>query len=129
MNALNKIRYPIARASLGAIFFIMGLTKIFSFAGVAGWMASSGVPFAKPLLVLTIAIEVGAGLLLIVGRQTRWAALTLALFIVPVTLVFHAFWSADAAQFQDQLTHFLKNLAIFGGMLLLLDRRTDSARA
>src|SRR4249919_4164083 len=129
MNALNKIRYPIARASLGAIFFIMGLTKIFSFAGVAGWMASSGVPFAKLLLVLTIAIEVGAGLLLIVGRQTRWAALTLALFIVPVTLVFHAFWNADAAQFQDQLTHFLKNLAIFGGMLLLLDRRTDSARA
>jgi putative oxidoreductase len=129
MNALNKIRYPIARASLGAIFFIMGLTKIFSFAGVAGWMASSGVPFAKPLLALTIAIEVGAGLLLIIGRQTRWAALALALFIVPVTLVFHAFWSADAAQFQDQLTHFLKNLAIFGGMLLLLDRRADNARA
>ena len=129
MNILNKIRYPVARASLGAIFFILGLSKIFSFAGVAGWMASSGLPFAKPLLVLTIAIEVGAGLLLIIGRHTRLAALVLALFLVPVTLVFHAFWGADATSFQDQLTQFLKNLAIFGGMLLLVDRSRDTAKA
>ncbi|WP_457096097.1 DoxX family protein [Lysobacter sp. P5_B9] len=129
MNILNKIRYPVARVSLGAIFFILGLSKIFSFAGVAGWMASSGLPFAKPLLVLTIAIEVGAGLLLIIGRQTRLAALVLALFLIPVTLVFHAFWGADAASFQDQLTQFLKNLAIFGGMLLLVDRTRDTAKA
>lgn len=128
MNTLTRIRYPAARASLGALFFILGLTKAFGFSGVAGWMASSGLPFAKVLLVLTIAIEVGAGLLLIVGRQTRWAALALALFIVPVTLVFHAFWNADAASFQDQLTHFLKNLAILGGLLLLLDKFRASAK-
>ena len=128
MNTLDKIRYPAARVSLGAIFFILGLTKIFSFDGVAGWMAGSGLPFAKLLLVLTIALEVGGGLLLILGRQTRWAALALAVFTVPVTLIFHAFWSADAAQFQDQLTHFLKNLAIFGGLLLLLDRTAETAK-
>lgn len=128
MNTLTRIRYPAARASLGALFFILGLTKAFGFSGVAGWMASSGLPSAKVLLVLTIAIEVGAGLLLIVGRQTRWAALALALFIVPVTLVFHAFWNADAASFQDQLTHFLKNLAILGGLLLLLDKFRASAK-
>jgi putative oxidoreductase len=127
MNILTKLRYPAARVSLGAIFVIMGLSKIFSFAGVAGWMASSGLPFAKVLLALTIALEVGGGLLLILGRQTRWAALALALFTIPVTLVFHAFWSADAAQFQDQLTHFLKNLAIFGGLLLLIDRPRNTA--
>lgn len=129
MNALNKIRYPLARASLGAIFFVLGLTKIFGFAGVAGWMASSGVPFAKLLLVVTIIIEVGGGLLLIIGKQTRWAALTLAAFVVPVTLVFHAFWSADAASFQDQLTHFLKNLAIFGGLLLLAGPAREATKA
>lgn len=128
MNTLTRIRYPAARASLGTLFFILGLTKAFGFSGVAGWMVSSGLPFAKVLLVLTIAIEVGAGLLLIVGRQTRWAALALALFIVPVTLVFHAFWNADAASFQDQLTHFLKNLAILGGLLLLLDKFRASAK-
>jgi putative oxidoreductase len=79
--------------------------------------------------VLTIAIEVGGGLLLILGKQTRWAALALAAFVVPVTLVFHAFWSADAASFQDQLTHFLKNVAIFGGLLLLTGPTRDTAKA
>ena len=128
MNALNKIRYPLARVSLGAIFFILGITKILGFAGVAGWMASSGVPFAKLLLVVTIMIEVGGGLLLIIGKQTRWAALVLAAFVVPVTLVFHAFWNADAASFQDQLTHFLKNLAIFGGLLLLSAPERQTAK-
>lgn len=45
-----------------------------------------------------------------------------ALFLIPVTLLFHAFWSADAASFQNQLTQFLKNAAIFGGMLLVIER-------
>jgi putative oxidoreductase len=123
------LRYPIARIAIGAIFFILGLMKITTFAGVAGWMAASGVPLPKLLLVATIAIEVGAGLLLIIGKQVRLAALALALFIVPVTLVFHGFWSADAASFQDQLTQFLKNLAIFGGMLLLIDRPAAPKKA
>ena len=69
-----------------------------------------------------IALEVGGGLLLITGWQARWAALALALFLIPTTLVFHAFWAADAAHYQDQLTNFLKNLSIFGGMLLLVER-------
>lgn len=129
MNSLVSLRYLIARIALGTLFFIMGAIKIFSFAGVADWMVSSGVPFAPVLLVITIIIEVGGGLLLIVGKQIRWAALALSLFIVPVTLVFHAFWNAESAQFQDQLTHFLKNLAIFGGMLLLIERSGDSRPA
>ena len=129
MNTLATLRYPIARIAIGAIFFILGLMKITTFAGVAGWMAASGVPLPKLLLVATIAIEVGAGLLLILGKQVRLAALALALFIVPVTLVFHGFWSADAASFQDQLTQFLKNLAIFGGMLLLIDRPAAPKKA
>jgi putative oxidoreductase len=129
MNTLANLRYPIARIAIGAIFFILGLMKITTFAGVAGWMAASGVPLPKLLLVATIAIDVGAGLLLIIGKQVRLAALALALFIVPVTLVFHGFWSADAASFQDQLTQFLKNLAIFGGMLLLIDRPAAPKKA
>jgi putative oxidoreductase len=36
-----------------------------------------------------------------------------------VTLIFHGFWHADAAEFQNQLNHFLKNVAIFGSMLVL----------
>lgn len=122
MESLNKLIVPGARAALGLLFLVSGLGKISAFAGVAGWMASAGLPFASALLVLTIVVEVGGGLALVAGFQVRWAALLLALFLIPATVTFHAFWSADAAHFQDQLTQFLKNLAIFGGMLLLVER-------
>jgi putative oxidoreductase len=128
MNAISKSLFPTGRALLGVLFVISGLFKIVGFAGVAGWMASAGLPAAEFLLVLTIAIEVIGGLMLFVGWQTHWAALTLALFLIPVTAVFHAFWSADAAHFSDQLTAFLKNLAIFGGMLLVFERSSATAK-
>ena len=118
----------VGRALLGALFLVSGITKIGGFAYVSGWMASSGLPFSDVLLAATIAIEVIGGAMLITGWKARWAALGLAVFLVPVTLVFHAFWSADAAHFSDQLTAFLKNAAIFGGMLLVFDRSRVAAK-
>jgi putative oxidoreductase len=126
MTTANDLLLRIARVALGALFFISGIYKIVGFAGVAGWMTSAGLPFSEGLLVATIGIEVVGGLMLISGWQARWAALGLAVFLVPVTIVFHAFWRAEPAQFLDQLTSFLKNLAIFGGMLLVFDRKPVS---
>ncbi|MFD2274342.1 DoxX family protein [Undibacterium arcticum] len=129
MQNVSKLSYPLGRAFLGALFFISGIYKIIGFAYVAGWMASSGLPLAGLLLAITIVIEIGGGLMLITGWQARWSALVLALFfLIPVTFVFHAFWSADAASFQNQLTQFLKNLAIVGGMLLVLQREQPVAK-
>jgi len=111
--------YPIGRLLSGVLFLVSGIGKVIGFAGVAAWMNSAGLPAAGVLLVLAILLEVGGGLALVTGIQARLAALALALFLVPVTLVFHAFWLADAATFQNQLNHFLKNLSIFGGMLVI----------
>lgn len=122
MQNVSKLFYPAGRAFLGVLFFISGVNKILAFSYVAGWMASAGLPVASLLLAITILIEVGGGLMLITGWQARWSALVIALFLIPTTLVFHAFWSADAASFQNQLTQFLKNLAILGGMLLVIER-------
>jgi putative oxidoreductase len=121
MNISNKT-FAMGRVLLGALFFISAINKILGFSFVSGWMASAGLPMPDLLLVLTIAIEMIGGLMLITGWHARYAAVGLAVFLVPVTLVFHAFWSADAATFNDQLTAFLKNAAIFGGMLLVWDR-------
>lgn len=126
MQNTSKLIYPAGRAFLGALFFISGVNKIFAFSGVAGWMASAGLPFAPFLLAVTILIEVGGGLMLITGWQARWSALVIALFLIPTTLIFHAFWSADAAQYQAQLTSFLKNLAILGGMLVVFEREQSA---
>jgi putative oxidoreductase len=128
MNTYSNSLFIGGRALLGALFFVSGLTKVFGFVGVSGWIASAGVPAPDVLLAIAITIEVVGGLLLIIGWQARWAALALALFLIPVTAIFHGFWSADAAHFQDQLTAFLKNAAILGGMLLVFDRsRTTQA--
>lgn len=118
-TSLHFAARRIAPALIGLLFLIAGYNKIAGFDYVAGWMTATGLPAASALLVLTIALEIVAGLMLVVGLKTRWAALALALFTIPTTLIFHPFWSVDAAQFADQQTAFLKNLAILGGLLMV----------
>ncbi|HUL41068.1 MAG TPA: DoxX family protein [Burkholderiales bacterium] len=109
----------IGRILLAAIFVISGFGKIMAFHATAGYMASRGLPIAEVLLVPTIIIELGGGLMLLLGWNARWAALALFLFIIPTTLIFHPFWIADATQMQNKV-NFLKNLAIMGGMLYVM---------
>jgi putative oxidoreductase len=121
--------YPVGRALTGSLFVVSGINKILGFSYVAGWMGSMGLPFASLLLAATILLEVGGGLALVTGVQARWASLGLALFLVPVTLIFHGFWSAGAAEFQNQLNHFLKNVAILGAMLVIFDIERQRVQA
>jgi putative oxidoreductase len=101
-----------ARLLLAYIFIIAGYGKIGGFAGVQQYMGSAGVPGA--LLPLVIAVELGLGLLIAVGYQTRIAALGLAAFTLVAGYMFH-FKPAD----MGQMIHFNKNLAIVGGLLAL----------
>ncbi len=128
-TALDFAARRLAPALVGLLFLVAGYTKIGGFDHVAGWMASMGLPAASVLLVPTIALEIVAGLMLIIGIKTRWAALALIAFTIPTTLIFHAFWSVDAAQFAEQQTAFLKNLAIVGGLLLVAAQANEPAVA
>lgn len=120
MNApLQNAGLFAGRVLLAQIFIVSGVRKIANFSGTATYMANAGLPFVDVLLVLTIAIEVLGGLLLVLGWKTRWAAALIFVFLIPVTLVFHGFWAVPAAQVATQQIHFMKNLAIMGGMLLL----------
>ncbi len=107
------------RSLLALIFVISGYGKITGFAGTAAYMASKGLPMADVLLVGAIAAELGGGLAIVAGWKARWAALALFLFIIPTTLVFHNPAGLPAAEAQAQTIHFLKNVSIMGGMLLL----------
>lgn len=102
------------RVGLGLLFVVSGFGKITGFAGTAGYMASKGMPMAEALLVGAIAIELVGGLMLLAGFKARWAALAIAAFLVPTTLIFHSPVGPEA---QAQMTQFLKNLSILGGML------------
>jgi putative oxidoreductase len=107
------------RILLAAIFVISGFSKIGGFEGISGYIASKGLPIPQVLAALTIALELGGGILLVIGYQTRWVALAFFLWLIPTTFVFHKFWGIDPAQAQAQMTNFLKNVSIMGGMLLL----------
>ena len=116
MCQLLRLYGPLlGRSLLALIFIIAGYNKLTGFEETAAYMASKGLPFTEVLLVLTIIIELGGGLLILVGLQARWAATAVFLFIIPVTVVFHPFWS-DASQFNS----FFKNLAIMGGMIYIM---------
>ena len=108
------------RILLALIFVVSGLGKITGFAGTAAYMASKGLPMVQILLPLAIAAELGGGLLLALGWKTRWAAGLLFLFLIPTTLIFHQFWGIDPKLAQMQQIHFLKNVAIMGGMLMVI---------
>jgi putative oxidoreductase len=101
------------RALMSAIFIMAGINKIGAYVGTQGYMESMGVPGA--LLPLVILLEVGAGLAILLGWQTRIAAFLLAGFTVISALVFHANF-AD----QTQSILFMKNVAMAGGLLLLV---------
>lgn len=108
------------RVLLGLIFIISGFGKITGYAGTAGYMASKGLPFVDILLPLTILVELGGGLLILLGWNARIGAILLFLFLIPVTLIFHNFWAVPADQMQMQMNNFLKNVAIIGGMLYIV---------
>jgi len=107
------------RILLGALFIISGFGKITGYEGTAGYMASKGMPFVNLLLPAAIAIELGGGLLLALGYKARWAALAIFLFLIPTTLIFHAFWGIDPKEAAMQQINFLKNVSIAGGMLMV----------
>ncbi|WP_349742018.1 DoxX family protein [Roseateles cavernae] len=107
------------RVLLALIFVLAGPGKLANPAGTAAYMASSGLP-ANHLLALAVgAFELLAGLALIIGFQTRWAALALAGFTLVASFLFHAFWALPAEQQMMQQLLFMKNIALAGGLLVL----------
>lgn len=109
----------IARILLVVVFTAAGFGKISGYDGTAHYMAMNGIPLVPVALPVTIAVEIGASVLIIIGYQTRWAALALAAFTLAASLIFHQFWAVPAEQVQLQTVMFLKNLGLIGGLLLL----------
>lgn len=79
------------------------------------------------LVKLDAAVKVGAGLALAFGKFPRLAAFVLAAGLVPTTLAAHAFWEHEDPQAKaTQQTNFLKNMGLFGGLLLVITERKRS---
>lgn len=102
----------IGRILLAQLFLIAGIHKITAYAGTQGYMEAMGVP--GMLLPLVILLEVGGGLMLVLGWKTRWTAAAMGVFSLTSAAIFHH----NLAD-QMQMIMFMKNLSIAGGMFIL----------
>ncbi len=119
---LDTLQSPLAlvgRVLLALMFVMAGFSKIAGFAGTVGYMQSKGLPAAEVLAALTVVLEIGGGLAIMLGLYTRWAALALAAFTLLATLIFHNFWAMPAEQQMMQQLMFMKNLSVIGGLLVV----------
>ena len=115
MNTINPNTSAIpliGRVLLSAIFIISGLGKLAAPAATIGYIASTGLPFAPLALAIAIAVELGGGVLLLLGVKARLVAAGLAAFSIVTGLAFH-----NAVGDQNQMIHLLKNFAMAGGLL------------
>jgi putative oxidoreductase len=119
LDGQRDIIILIARVLLMILFVLSGWAKLTGFDGTVGYMTSLGAP--APMLAAAIAVlmEFVVGILLILGFYTRPLAFLFALFVLGTALLGHPFWNMVDPERSANMTQFLKNLAIMGGLLLL----------
>src|SRR5918995_4170681 len=120
MNTTTTIYHPVVllvgRILIGVLFLVAGLMKVANVAGTTAYMTRLGFPAPELFAYLSMVIEVAGGILLIIGWQTRKVAWFLALYVMVALGAAHRFWEYDQSQRVNQINHFLKNLAITGGL-------------
>ncbi len=115
MEWLRSLVTLIGRILFVLIFLNSGIGKIENFDGTAQYMATYGMVYTSFFLFGAIILELVGSISIILGYFTRFGALLLALFLIPVTIIFHT-------NFDDpiQIIMLMKNISMFGGCLVLL---------
>lgn len=118
---LDKYGTLVARILISIIFLASGIMKIVDWSGTEAHMASRGMFWIPFFHVLALMTEIGAGTCLLLGNKIRLSSAVLILFLIPVTLTFHNFWTyADPKEQQLNMIMFLHNLALMGGLMYVL---------
>lgn len=116
MEWLKGFGILIGRILVVLIFLKSGAGKIDNFGGTAQYMASHGIaPYTNFFLVGAIFCELAGSITLILGYYARFGAMLLLIFLIPTTLIFHSNFGD-----QIQMIMFMKNVSMFGGLLVLL---------
>lgn len=105
----------VGRVFYASLFIVYGYLKLTGFAGTTGYMAKMGLPAPAVSAALAVLIELGGGLLILIGYQTRLVGLALAVYVFIAALIAHTHFGDP-----NQLSHFMKNMAIVGGGFLLV---------
>ena len=117
---MEKTFITVGRMLLGLYFLLHGISKIPTYAGTTEYMLLHNIPLASILLPITIVLQVGLGVMLIIGYRIKESALILAALTIFINIGMHDFWNeypnTDAGH---ETQNFVKNLAIFAGLLVL----------
>ncbi len=116
----------VSRVCISLVFIVFGFIQftnignyianpaIIKFSGMTG-----GVLTPTILAYLLAAIDLFGGILILVGYQTRWTSIVLIAFVILTIVFVHNFWTMEGPARAANQAHFLKNLALIGGLLLL----------
>ena len=115
LYAIDNYLSLFARIFISAIFIWSGVNKIINPVATQENMSAHGMPLTLVFLVAAIALEILGGLSVLLGIKTRWGAAMLIIFLIPATLIFHTDLGTEIEQ-----AMFLKNLAMLGGLLMLI---------
>jgi len=104
---------------LYSLIFLFSVSTHFSSSGV-GYAAGKGVPMPSVLVPAAGVIAFVGGLSILLGYKARIGAWLIVIFLIPVTLLMHNFWTVtDPMMRQMQHSMFMKNLSMLGGALLI----------
>ena|SRR5579859_249010 len=118
-----KLEHPVVplvgRLMITYIFATSGIGKVFSWSDNVKYMSTRHLPMIPVLLAVAMVVELAGSICLITGYHARIAAFIMFLYTTAVTVIFHNYWAATGMLAGMQETHFRKNLAIMGGLLVL----------
>jgi putative oxidoreductase len=120
-GTIQNLVSVLGRLAIATIFLLSAVgNKIPHFQDVARVMGSVGMPAPQLMLVGAIVFLIAGSLSLILGYKARIGAGLLLVFLVLASSYFHAFWKLEGQAQQDQMIHFMKNLALMGTMLFII---------
>lgn len=126
MNSIDAILFkfekyyvPTGRILMGTFFLLAGFGKLTNIEGTSGYIMSVGLPVPTLLAWGAAVFLLIAGASLITGYKAKYGAIFLALYTMLATFLFHSpgTWAADTSGMQQLM--FMKNVAIFGGLLAM----------
>lgn len=119
MNLQHPAVALLGRILMTYIFATSGLAKILDWSGNVQYMSTRHLPGIPLLLAIALVIEVAGSICLITGLYARASAFIMFLYLTAVTVLFHNYWAIPGMPGMIQETHFRKNLAIMGGLLMI----------
>lgn len=110
----------VGRLVLGGYFLLSAVTHLSKSAALAQYAASKGVPAPRLAVLGTGALLAAGGLSVVLGLYPHVGLGLLAVFLVGVTPMMHAFWRASEPMMRmGEQVNFLKNAALLGAVAML----------